>query len=267
MFANDSFLDAAREFVCVRIETYESEDAEALVRSVLGGAYANTAFCIFAPDGETRLSRSGRSPGQVLGRSRGRRGTDAESDETQHIVAAMRGIAERFDPKAPDEPMLLQDFHSFRQALNVASGDQRLLLVIADPGGSADAMALRVAMSHEDVRGRFHTDRLSVGDDPWHAAIDGTDGGPGLFVVRADPFGTTGSVVAQLEIDADAAALRRALLDANKSFGDSEARKVYRDHVREGRRARAFFENGIPYGEDRDGDGVVDHGGGRRGRR
>ena len=59
-------IEASREFVCVRIESYESEATKKIVRSHLNGRFENTAFCVLAPDGETRLTRSGRGPRQVF---------------------------------------------------------------------------------------------------------------------------------------------------------------------------------------------------------
>ena len=73
-----------------------------------------------------------------------------------------------------------------------------------------------------------------------------------------------GKVVAELEPDADADAIEKTLLDANRAFSESEERKAYSSHVKDGRREGIYFENAIPYGEDRDGDGEIDHRGRRR---
>ncbi|MDG2487957.1 MAG: hypothetical protein P8M65_09630, partial [Roseibacillus sp.] len=93
--------------------------------------------------------------------------------------------------------------------------------------------------------------------------VKGERGKTGIFVIRADAFGQTGSVVDQLPVDVTAEELKKALLEANTSFAKTEKRKVYSEHVAAGRRARVYFENGMPYGEDRDGDGEIDHRGGR----
>ncbi|MEM7014061.1 MAG: hypothetical protein AAF585_21590, partial [Verrucomicrobiota bacterium] len=42
-------------------------------------------------------------------------------------------------------------------------------------------------------------------------------------------------------------------------FAQTEERKVYSDHVALGRQEGILFESGMPYGEDRDGDGEIDH--------
>ena len=54
---------ASRAFVCVRLATYEdpleSMFTKALVRTG-SGEVENTAFCLLAPDGKKKLSRSAR---------------------------------------------------------------------------------------------------------------------------------------------------------------------------------------------------------------
>lgn len=242
-----------------------------MVRSFLGGRFENTAFCILAPDGEERLSGTGRSPGMALQRdgARGRRGPRPEGEAGHEmVIEAMKKIASKYPAQGESGQMVLQDFHSFRQALNVASGDQRLLLAVAASEEESARLrkSLRPVMSGSEILGRFHVDFLDEeADGGWHDAVEGAGGDAGLYVIRADSFGLEGSVVKSLPLDVDSADLSKALLAANASFAEDESRKVYRDHVRAGRSQGVFFENEMPYGEDRDGDGEIDHRGGRRG--
>ena len=119
--------------LCVSVwESYESKEHQDLVRSFLNGRFENTAFCILSPDGKERLSGTGRSPRQGLGQGRGvRRG----EGELNTVVPAMEGIAKKYRTKNEEEAPVLPDFHTFRQALNVTSGDQRLLIVVGASGG------------------------------------------------------------------------------------------------------------------------------------
>ena len=97
-------IEASRNFVCVRIDSYESEENQKIVRSHLGGRFENTAFCVLAPDGEERLTRSGRGPHQV-----------------SRDFAAIAEIAGRYRAKGKVEDSRVPDFNSFPLALNVAS--------------------------------------------------------------------------------------------------------------------------------------------------
>ncbi|MEM9016752.1 MAG: hypothetical protein AAGC68_07040 [Verrucomicrobiota bacterium] len=267
MFSTKEFIDASRDFVCVRLETYENSEHQALVRKFLNGRFENTAFVILAPDGEEQLTRSSRSPKNVLG-SEGR-GPMAEPGSNEEIVTAMKEIASDYRSKGDMKDMVLQDFHSFRQALNVASGDQRLLLFVASSVGEHERIreTLRPIFAHDKVIGRFHLDFASPESDAsWSEKISGATATSGFFIIQADAFGQKGKAVTQLPLTADVSTLAKALVAANEAFAQSEERKVYRDHVVEGRREGIFFENEIPYGEDRDGDGKADGRGGGKGK-
>ena len=267
MFSQKEFIEASRSFVCVRLESYENEEHQKMVRSFLDGRFENTAFCLLAPDGKTRLSGTGRSPEKGLRQGRGNRrpnrGGGAGHDG---VVEAMKQVADKYRPKGSREGAVLQDFHSFRQALNVASGDQRLLLYVVAPEDDRGKLrtSLRPLMSDGEIVGKFHADFADNEPDArWRDAVKGERGRTGFFVIRANTFGQTGKVMEELPLGSDLGDLKAVLLKANASFAKTEKRKVYREHVAEGRRERVYFENGMPYGEDRDADGVIDNRGGR----
>lgn len=255
----------------MRLESYESEEHQKMVRSLLNGRFENTAFCVLAPDGETRLSGTGRSPSMGL-RSGGRRGPGRGRGSDDSVITSMNGIAKKYRMRGDAEEAVVQDFHTFRQALNVASGDQRLLFLVLAPEKERAELRkrLRRVFADSEIVGRFHTDFAETKEDAkWHEGIKGVNSGTkaGMYVVRADAFGQSGKLMTSLPIDAKEEEIKGSLLKANRSFASDEERKVYRDHVSEGRREGIFFENGMPYGEDRDGDGKIDHRGGlnRRG--
>jgi hypothetical protein len=239
-----------------------------MVRSFLNGRFENTAFCLLSPDGKQRLSRSGRAPWMAFNTRRGPRGRAEDSEKV--TVAAMEKVASKYKPKGDVKTPIVQDFHSFRQALNVASGDQRLLLFVSAQEGDQEQIrkTLSPVMGDTRIVGRFHTDFMGKkGDENWVEAISGVRSKTkaAIFVIQSGKFGQKGSVVKQLPIDANAKEIKTALLNANGSFAKKEKRKVYSDHVAEGRRKRIYFEGGVEYGEDRDGDGKIDfRGGGRR---
>lgn len=240
-----------------------------MVRSFLNGSFANTAFCLLSPDGKQRLSRSGRSPGMSFSK-RGFRANDEELEEV--TVEAMEKVASKFKPTGDPRTPIAQDFHSFRQALNVASGDQRLLLFVSAP--TSDQAAIRKTISNvmgmHDIVGRFHVDfmgdKRDTGDDKWATVVDGvkSKSASAIYIIQSDKFGQKGTALKQLPADASEKEIKAALLAANKMFAKTEQRKVYSDHVSEGRRKGIFFEGGVEYGEDRDGDGKIDHRGGKR---
>lgn len=267
MFSTKEFIEASRSFVCVRLESYESPEHQELVRTFLNGRFENTAFCLLAPDGETRLTRSSRSPSMVLGATG--RGPRGEKGSNEDVVREMEKVATQFKVNGKREEMVLQDFHSFRQALNVASGDQRLLLFLAAEGNDLEVAkeTVQPLFANEEVIGRFHFDQRDPETDAeWGKQIEGSSNASGYFLIQSDQFGQKGTVVAALPITADAAGIKAVLLKENEAFAAREERKVYSEHVSTGRREGIFFENGMPYGEDRDGDGEIDHRGGKGGK-
>ena len=231
------------------------------MRKILRGAFANTAFCVLAPDGEKQLTMGGRSPAALFGR---RGGTDLDVDR---VVQEMKELASQYEVRADGKEAVLQDFHTFRQALNVASGDQRLLVLTVASENKRDKVekTLQAVFNDPTIEGVFHHDFLdSSKDKNWVEQVKGEKEGLGFVVIQADEFGTEGEVVAQLPLNSTADQLKKKLLVVNEAFAKSEKRKNYNQHVQTGRRNRVYFENEMPYGEDRDGDGKIDER--RRGR-
>ncbi len=267
MFSNQEFIEASRDFVCVRLETYESAEHEKLIRSLLGGRYANTAFCVLAPDGETRLTQTSRSPSTILGATG--RGPNAQEGSVNEVIAAMEEIVDEYSRRDPSGAPILQDFHTFRQALNVASGDQRLLFFVSAEERYQEKVQdlLGPVFADKDVIGRFHVDYQGDKDDAhWVKAVTGSSSKPGYYIIRADTFGQEGEVVAAMPLNTNLSTIRSTLLAANRDFAADEERKIYSDHVQEGRKQGISFETEIPFGEDRDGDGKIDSGGKGKGK-
>jgi hypothetical protein len=243
-----------------------------MVRSLLDGRFENTAFCLLAPDGKERLSRGGRSPWMAFSR-KGPRGVGA-GDLEEVTVAAMERVAKAYKPQRDLTTPVVQDFHSFRQALNVAAGDQRLLLYVLAPAVAQRQIRKKLSkvMGDPEIVGRFHIDFIGQkGDEQWASTISGVKSNvakskaeSAMFVIQSGQFGQTGSVLKQLSADATAKEIKYSLLSANESFAKQEERKVYSEHVAKGRREGVYFEGGVEYGEDRNGNGKIDHVSSRR---
>ena len=94
-----------------------------MVRGFLNGRFENTAFCILAPDGKKRLSGTGRSPQMAFGLGRG-----GDVSDNEATLKRLDAVAKPYPVAGSTAAAVVPDFHSFKQALNVASGDQRLLV-------------------------------------------------------------------------------------------------------------------------------------------
>ena len=206
---------------------------------------------MLAPDGQEWLTRASRGPEQVLGRS--------GATEALHRYALM------YPAKADPKDALVQDFHSFRQALNVASADQRVLVVINAPAEQEAKLrqSLRAVANDKSVIGRFHFDFEQ--DGGWKANVTGTSEQPGIVLIHPGEFGITGKVLKQLPLNAPNEQIIAIMRQANTQFAATTEKKVYSQHVAKGNREGIYFEGAVPYGEDRDGDGEIDRRGGGRG--
>lgn len=207
---------------------------------------------MFDPQGKQRLSRTGRSPNQVLG-PRGSDGNDG-------VIAEMKEVASMYRRRGKDNDLVLQDFLSFGQALNVASADQRLLVFVNADEAAIEKLSptLKELFSDEEVIGRFHLDFAGEEDSKWRKAVKDANSAPAINIIRAGKFGMDGSIENRLPLTADLDEIKTILLFENMKFNATEERKEYSDHVMSGKRAGIKYESAIPYGEDLDGDGEID---------
>ncbi len=236
--------------MCIRIDSFESEEAQKIVRKFLNGRFANTAFCLLSPDGKTRLSRGHRGPGQALG---------------PDLAGALDRIAREYPIKAPSEKAAVPDFPNFRLGLNVASADQRLLVLVTGSEKEINAArkTLPAVSNDSKIIGRFQYD-FETDASTWRKALTGNLSPSGIKVILPDEFGQAGRVMTSLPLETPMAEIKKALVKANDEFAETTAKKNYRQHVQKGRRRGIKWTMPMEFGEDRDGDGVIDHRAGRR---
>ena len=243
MFSDPDVIKASRKFICVRIDSYESEENQKIVRSHLGGRFENTAFCVIAPDGKERLTRSGRGPQHI-------------SRDFDDIVA----IADRYKSRGDILNSHIPDFNSFALALNVSSADQKILLLIAGDEDEIVAAGKRIrsVVWNKNVMGRFNYD-FESDSSSWTGPLSSKSKGSGFHLIRPGEFGLEGQIVMSLSLNASNSNLLNAMVVANRDYAKSTKKKVYSSHVVEGRRQGKRIEMAVPFGEDRDGDGKIDH--------
>ncbi len=181
----------------------------------------------------------------------------------------MKRVASQYEPKGEEGSAVLQDYLTFRQALNVASADQRLLVFVdADEAAVKELTpTLQSLFADEDIVGRFHLDFVGEKDSEWSKAVEGVERNPAINVIQAGKFGLDGTILSQMPLTSSLDELKAGLLANNEKFSSTEERKTYATHVMEGKRKGIIFETEIPYGEDRDGDGEIDRRPGRDGNR
>jgi hypothetical protein len=223
---------AAREFVCVRLATYEdpveARFVQALVRTG-SGEVENTAFGLLAPDGKKKLSRSGR-------------GMDHAYADAAAMAADMKRVAGIYPPKAA--PTALPLVANPRLALDVAAADGLPLVVIVGKDSAARQRSLdriaKVAWTDEFL-GRFIYAEGTVNDV---LGVPGIAIDAGVAVIAPDTFGQKGTVLRQIGAEAPAEKVAETLRIAMAEF--KAPPKTFQTHVRDGHRLGIFWETRVP---------------------
>lgn len=223
----------SRDFVCVRLATYESATEAKVLNSFFqsrSGQLENTVFVVVGPDGNA-LTRGGRSPRESLG-------------SAEEAPRRMAELAAKFPGTAPVGGVLpwLADL---RRGMNVAACEiQPLVGVVARSEAAREKIEqalLPLAWSREFI-GRYAYARAK---DAAEAAsfVDGKPEPEGVFVVQPDAFGQKGRLLA-CAAGSDPAALKEALAQGLKKFV-AEA-KDSRRHIDEGVRRGLNWKTEIP---------------------
>src|SRR5438132_8002472 len=87
---------AARQFVCIRLTTYENASEAKLLKSICptgSGELENTVFAILSPDGKKPLTRTARSPSHAF-------------DDAARMAETMNRLASSYPPKTKPNQLL-----------------------------------------------------------------------------------------------------------------------------------------------------------------
>ncbi|MEM9379513.1 MAG: hypothetical protein AAGB93_06130 [Planctomycetota bacterium] len=223
-------IEASRDYVCVRPQTYENAAELEVLSYVFSvrGELQNTSFALLDPDGE-KLTRGARSPSMTFG--------DADG-----LARAMRSTYAGYAAKAkPIEALPV--VRDLRLGLNVAAADMRPLVVVR-AGTGADARELasevaRVAWS-TSVVGACHYVVLEG-----EQAFGGLSPEPGVTVVQPDPYGRGGEVLTHVDREAASSPALASSIDRGVGAFSAEARR-HDEHVREARRRGISWETETP---------------------
>ncbi len=229
----DEVVAASRDFVCIRLTSYESAEEAAFVTKLQGNP-VNTVFAVLTPDAQPAIALKGlvRGPGELF-------------SDPADMVKQMGEVAKKFPAKKADGEPALPITLDARLGLAVASADlQPLALVVASDAKERAALEAKVARLawSKDLRGRFaYASTESLKDLTLTGAATVKSG---VLLIEPDAFGVEGSVVTAI-----AAADVDKKLDT--AMRDASAKHVRMTKSREQLKRLAlakgvFFETGIP---------------------
>ena len=243
----DEVVAASRDFVCIRLTSYESAEEAAFVTKLQGNP-VNTVFAILTPDALPALAMKGlgRGPGELFA-------------DTADMVKQMGEVAAKYAvgvaaTKADGQPALPITLDA-RLGLAVASADlQPLALVIAPDEITRAALEAKLAVLawSNDLRGRF---TYASADSLAGLKLDGLDTlksdafksgafKSGVLLIEPDVFGVEGKIVSAI----DANDVDKMLSDAMHAASAKHVRAAKsREQLKRLALANGiFFETGIP---------------------
>jgi hypothetical protein len=225
--SNQAVIAASRDFVCIRLLSYEDKDEMAFLKTFgagKSGEVENTVFCMVAPDGNRLLTRATREP----------RGSAVQ------LADSMIRVAKDFPPKARKQPTReIPLVASVRLALNVAACDRQPLVLVR--GGDEK---LRAAMSElawsPDFVGKFV---YAIDSRIDKVAVEGLAEDASIQVIDPDTFGAKGKVIGQVTTSSSQR-LAAALTASLAKFQRSE--RNFWQHVKTGQSQGVFWETLTP---------------------
>jgi len=243
----DEVVAASRDFVCIRLTSYESAEEAAFVTKLQGNP-VNTVFAILTPDALPALAMKGlgRGPGELFA-------DPADMVKQMGEVAAKYavGVAATKVDGEPTLPITLDA----RLGLAVASADlQPLALVIASDEKTRAALEAKLAVLawSNDLRGRFtyaSADSLRglKLDGHGESKSDTLKSGAfksGVLLIEPDVFGVEGKIVSAI----DANDVDKMLSSAMHAASAKHVRAAKsREQLKRLALANGiFFETGIP---------------------
>lgn len=217
-------IDASREFVCVRLPTYESREEVNFLKTLYvstTGEIANTMFALLSPAGKTRLSEADRSPAQVFGGVINRRSGQPGATEQNEAAAArmvetMKVLSLAYPGKkgAAGAHRALPYLSDLRMAVNVAACDnQPLLVVYAEKPGELQALekVLEPLAWTEEIIGRAVY--VTVGDaEEYGRLIKDKKPAAGYVLVAPEAYGRHATPLLKLSSAEKPESIRKQLL-------------------------------------------------------
>lgn len=233
--SNDNVISASRDFVCLRLATYEDAAEANYLRKIYSGRAGNlenTVFALLSHDGQRLLARAGRGP---------------SFRSAVHMAQKMNQIIRAEYPDARDhrwDNERLPEVRSLELAINVAACDGLPLIVSVGDDKSLPQIRKQL-LPHawsEEFAGKFvfasansSADLRPLGHKPNNFS--------GVYLVEPDPFGLSGRVMEKIA-DATTAVDPEGLTSMLNDF--TPPKKDHRQHVVSGFQFGFKWETAIP---------------------
>ncbi len=237
--SNEKVIEASRNFVCIRLATYEDEAEAEFLRTVYVGRTGdleNTVFVLMTPDTKENLCRPGRSPNFAF-------------RSPSSLAAEMNKIAKVYKTSADLTNPILPQLKDVRLGLNVSSCDGLpSVICVADENNPADFMqnALAPLAYSKELAGKFVYSTTT--DASMLNSIENYSGQPGILLVEPGEYGLDGKLIKQFSPSTKPSVIENALIEY--AGAAAKVSKNHSSHVRTGMREGKAWKTEIPI-EDR----------------
>lgn len=210
--------------------TYESASEAEVLKSYWrpGAALENTLFVILDPYGRP-LTRGSREPSW-------------QYRDAHEMAVSLDDIARRYSGRGENQNLPV--VATVRLGLNVAAADKLpLAIVVSDRSQERQAMEKKLAPLswRSELIGKVTYTSATRNE---LSALSGVSITRGYVFVAPNEFGTSGQVLAQINAEASAADLERALKQTIYQYRPSSTE--YRDHIRMGMQEGIKWTSAIP---------------------
>lgn len=235
----------SREWVCVRLASYEDEEEGAYLTDLYRGRTGllnNTTFALLAPDGETLLDRSGRGPAFLIDMPHAP-DVPATREQTRAFALKLDEYTTLFEPTA--DLAALPQALDYRRALNVAACDnQPLVVAYAKSRKERERIEKELATLawQPEFLGRLQY--LVVEDRDQLSGLAALPKGDLVVVLQPDLFGLEGTILRKTEGKPTSADLRALLISGLQAFQREDLDR--RRHFEQGRQAGVGWETVMP---------------------
>jgi hypothetical protein len=225
-------VEASRDFVCIRLATYEEEREVAYLTKVFTGRMGtleNTVFTMLSPDARKYLVQPGRGPQQSF-------------YDSSDMAKQMRTFASRYD--STDAPKSLPSMKDLRLSMNVAAADNvPLVVAVSDDDGERAKLNDKLAAVawSKAIVGRTH---YALPTTSIAMEVAKLPAKPGVYLVEPDAFGRTGKVLARFETADTVETLRSGIAEALTRFRPPA--KDARAHIDTGVRSGVYWKTATP---------------------
>ncbi|MCA9144079.1 MAG: hypothetical protein H6823_16335 [Planctomycetaceae bacterium] len=235
--SNEGVVAASRNFVCIRLATYEDQQEAEFMSGVFtsrSGVLENTTFGILSPDGKRNLVAAGRGPMHAF--------RDASDMARRMDVISLQHAGAR-DSRWSDQRLPVMK--SVDVALNVAACDNLPVLVTFASNehrlAEINNQLLKAAWS-EELAGQFvYATTANLAE---LKPIPGVKATEGILVVEPGAYGLSGEILRELTGNIESDQTATELAQAVKTF--TRVAPEYTSHIQLGIQLGFDWESAIP---------------------